>query len=511
MKVQGITVQQNKYRLDNKALRGLFIASKTKIACYNVGMSKVYICTAIPYVNGDPHIGHAMDYLLADTFARFCRLNGDDVKFQVGTDEHGNKVFSTALKKGVSVAEYAKQNSQKFLDFIQKLNISYTDFIRTTDEGHVARCQKIWQKLSPHIYAGNYDGWYCDGCEGFITQKEYDENHGICPDHQKPYQRLTEKNYYLRIADFRADIAKAIESDNFRILPEFRKQEVLKLLEDTPDISISRPRGKLSWGVSVPGDDDQVMYVWLDALSNYITVLGYPDRDISDFWPATAQFVGKDILRFHTITWPAILLGLGLPLPENIVSHGHVLLNSKKMSKSLGNVVDPLEVIEHHGIEAFRYYFLRHIDTFTDSDFTWEKFDEAYNNELANDLGNLIQRLATMCHKNDIHGQELNIELDEQYLSLMGSYEFSKAFDQIWLKIQQINKNIDVSKPWELAKSGDSEKLNTVLQEMVHNLLSVGKYLEPFLPDTAAKIEDIFGTQETITAPSEPLFPKNRQ
>lgn len=471
-------------------------------------MSKVYICTAIPYVNGDPHIGHAMDYLLADTFARFCRLNGDEVKFQAGTDEHGNKVFSTAKKNGLPVTEYAATNSQKFLDFITKLNISYTDFIRTTDEGHVARCQKIWLKLRPHIYAADYDGWYCEGCESFVTQKEYDENHGVCPDHQKPYQRLTEKNYYLRIADFKDEIRQAIEADNLTILPEFRKQEMLRLLEDAPDISISRPRGQLSWGVPVPDDDDQVMYVWLDALSNYITILGYPDYDISDFWPATAQFVGKDILRFHAITWPAILLGLGLPLPRTIVSHGHVLSNGQKMSKSLGNVVNPTEVLDRHGVEAFRYYFLRHIDTFADSDFTWEKFDEAYNNELANDLGNLIQRLSTMCHKNKIVGQEVKAELDEQYLSLMGNYEFSKAFDYVWSKVQQINKDIDTKKPWELAKNGDLEQLQAVLGDMVHDLLTVGKYLTPFLPGTAAKIESIFGATDIISAPEAPLFPK---
>ena len=317
-------------------------------------MSKVYICTAIPYVNGNPHIGHAMDYLLADTYARYRRSQGDEVRFQVGTDEHGNKVYSTAQKNGLSVEAYAAQNSQKFQDFIKKLDITYTDVIRTTDADHVRRCQEIWKQLEPHIYAADYDGWYCEGCESFVTQKEYDENGGICPDHQKPYQKLTEKNYYLRMDDFRNQIRAKIESDEMLILPEFRKQEMLRLLEDTPDISISRPRKQLSWGVPVPGDDEQVMYVWVDALSNYITVLGYPDQNISEWWPASAQFVGKDILRFHTITWPAILLGLDLELPRKVISHGHVLAGGQKMSKSIGNVVDPMAVLERHGLEAFR-------------------------------------------------------------------------------------------------------------------------------------------------------------
>ncbi len=474
-------------------------------------MSKVYICTAIPYVNGNPHIGHAMDYLLSDAYARFRRKIGDEVRFQVGTDEHGNKVYSTAKKNNLPVEEYATQNSQKFQDFVQKLNISYTDVIRTTDPEHVRRCQEIWQKLTPHIYAANYDGWYCEGCERFIMQKEYEEDGGVCPDHQKPYERLTEKNYYLRISDFKDEIREQIESDKMLILPEFRKQEMLRLLEDTPDISISRPKKQLSWGVPVPGDESQVMYVWLDALSNYITILGYPDQDISKFWPATAQFVGKDILRFHAITWSAILLGLDLPLPQTLVSHGHVLSNGQKMSKSLGNVIDPIEVVERHGLEAFRYYFSRHIDTFVDSDFTWEKYDEAYNNELANDLGNLVQRLATLCSKNEVRGvnpDELQV-LEPEYITLMGNFEFSKAFDYTWSKIRSLNKDIDQSKPWELTKNGEVEKTQKILNELVVKLVHVAHLLEPFLPDTAANIYQIFGTENVIERPKTPLFPKN--
>ncbi len=474
-------------------------------------MSKVYICTAIPYVNGNPHIGHAMDYLLSDAYARFRRKIGDEVRFQVGTDEHGNKVYSTAKKNNLPVEEYAAQNSQKFQDFVQKLNISYTDVIRTTDPEHVRRCQEIWQKLTPHIYAADYDGWYCEGCERFIMQKEYEEDGGVCPDHQKPYERLTEKNYYLRISDFKDEIREQIESDKMLILPEFRKQEMLRLLEDTPDISISRPKKQLSWGVPVPGDESQVMYVWLDALSNYITILGYPDQDISEFWPATAQFVGKDILRFHAITWSAILLGLDLPLPQTLVSHGHVLSNGQKMSKSLGNVIDPIEVVERHGLEAFRYYFSRHIDTFVDSDFTWEKYDEAYNNELANDLGNLVQRLATLCSKNEVRGvnpDELQL-LEPEYITLMGNFEFSKAFDYTWSKIRSLNKDIDQSKPWELTKNGEVEKTQKILNELVVKLVHVAHLLEPFLPDTAADIYQIFGTENVIERPKTPLFPKN--
>lgn len=473
-------------------------------------MSKVYLTTAIPYVNGAPHIGHAMDYCLADTYARYHKIIGDEVRFQAGTDEHGNKIFQKATSLNIPVQEYVNENAKKFQDFIHKLGVSYTDFVRTTDPDHERRCKEIWLKLAPHIYSAKYEGWYCTGCEGFVTKKEYDENHGICPDHQKPYDKLEEENYYLRISDFKEQIKSAIESDKMQILPEFRKKEVLSLLDDTPDVSISRPKSQLTWGVQVPNDENQVMYVWIDALANYITVLGYPDNDISDWWPASAQFVGKDILRFHAIIWPAMLLGLGLPLPKVLCSHGMVLSNGQKMSKSIGNVIDPVEVLEKHGIDAFRYFFLRHIDTFADSDFTWEKFEDAYNNELANDLGNLVQRLASLANKNNLPGfAALDTELDSEYRKHMESFEFSKAFDFTWTKIQTLNKRIDEEKPWSLAKLGRAEEIPIVLNSLIGDLLKVATMLMPFLPETSEKIVKIFVNVEQILPPASPLFPKD--
>ncbi|MBR3230482.1 methionine--tRNA ligase [Candidatus Saccharibacteria bacterium] len=470
-------------------------------------MTKKYITTAIPYVNGHPHIGHAMDYCLADVAARYYRLLGDEVKFQAGTDEHGNKIWQKARELNVPIQEYVDQNAQKFKDFIAKLGVSYTDFIRTTDEDHERRCQEIWQKLEPHIYTAKYKGWYCTGCERFITAKENLENQGICPDHQKPYEELEEENYYFKIADFKDQIKEAIEKDEMRILPEFRKKEVLALLEESPDVSISRPKSQLTWGVQVPDDDSQIMYVWIDALSNYITILGYPDKDILEWWPAAAQFVGKDILRFHAIIWPAMLLGLGLPLPRAIVSHGFILVDGQKMAKSVGNVVDPVEVIEKHGKDAFRYYFLRHIDTFADSSFNWENFENAYNNELADDLGNLVQRLATLVAKNEIILEtDAELALDDKYQKLMDDFEFAKAFDLVWEKVQNLNKRIDLEKPWSLAKLGETKKLEECLRGLVHDLLSINLMLSPFLPETTEKIAEIF-THE-IKLPLSPLFPK---
>ena len=452
-------------------------------------MEKVYITTAIPYVNGAPHVGHAVDYLLADVCARYQKMLGNEVRFQAGTDEHGGKIWLKAKEQNIPVEDYVTKNSEKFQDFIYKLGVEYTDFIRTTDSEHEKRVQEIWNKIKDHIYLAKYEGWYCSGCERFITDKEYQENNGICPDHQKPYEKLEEENYYLRISDFKAQIKDAIESKRMLILPEFREKEILKLLEDSPDVSISRPRSQLNWGVPVPGDDNQVMYVWIDALSNYITILGYPDNDISDFWPAYAQFVGKDILRFHAVIWPAILLALGLELPKTLVSHGMVLCDGQKMSKSIGNVVDPLEVLDKHGIDAFRYFFLRH------------------NNELANDLGNLAQRLSTMCKKNNFRLDDIpEIKLSEKYQTLMNEFRFKESFDLVWDKVQAINKKIDDEKPWVLAKEGNTSKLNQVLSDLVLDQLEVAKLLEPFLPETAAKIQSIFTGE--IVPPEAPLFPK---
>ncbi|MBR3180628.1 methionine--tRNA ligase [Candidatus Saccharibacteria bacterium] len=478
-------------------------------------MSKsLYLTTAIPYVNGTPHVGHALDYCIADVYYRYQTSLGNQVRFQAGTDEHGNKIAEKAKSAGIPVEEYVTQNSNVFRDFIKKLDVEPTDFIRTTDPDHIRRCQEIWEKISPYIYSSTYEGWYCTGCESFITDKEYEENHGICPDHKTPYENLSEKNYYLKISAFRDKIKSKIESDELKILPEFRKKEILNLIDDAPDVSISRPKKSLTWGIPVPNNEDQVMYVWLDALSNYITVLGFPENDISDFWPADLQVIGKDVLRFHAIIWPTMLLALNLPLPKVILCHGHVLSNGQKMSKSVGNVVNPLDILEKYGSEPFRYFFLRHIDTFADSDFTWEKFDAAYSGELANDLGNLISRLSTLCAKNSVSLIDSKTSLenlkqsalsDQNYKDLMNSFEFSKALDYIWSKIQNLNKKIDEEKPWALAKT-NPKKAQESLKNLAHNLVETSFLLAPFLPETAQKIQEIF-SQETITPPA-PLFPK---
>lgn len=491
------------------------------VNCYNFSMTKkhAYITTAIPYVNGLPHIGHALDYMLADVWARYMRQQGNEVRFQAGVDEHGNKIAAKAAENNLSPQDYVDQMHVNFKQLIADLNISATDFVRTTDLHHKATVQYIWQKLAEagFIYKSSYEGWYCQGCEAFVTDKEAAENNGVCQDHQAPYQRLSEENYYFKASAFSDKIRQAIESNKLRITPEFRKKEFLELTKDgLQDVSISRPRKNLSWGVPVPGDDSQVMYVWLDALSNYISVIGYPDRleEWQSYWPADVQVIGKDILRFHAGIWPAMLLALDLPLPKTLLVHGFVNVGGMKMSKSLGNGVGPADIVPDYGADAFRYYFLRHVPTQDDGDFTWEKFEAAYNGELGNDLGNLVQRVAKMIqsYQAGVIGDAPQTEHDtKKYHDAMRALEFNKAIDEVWVSVHSLNKYIESVKPWEIAKSRaanpDAEShLAEVLSHCVGVLLQIGDLLVPFLPETAAKIHATFETG--VVQPGDVLFPK---
>jgi methionyl-tRNA synthetase len=477
----------------------------------------LYVTTAIPYVNGAPHIGHALDYLLADIWTRYQMQNGRAVRFQIGTDEHGNKNAMKAGELGLTPQAYVDQAHLPFRQMAEKVGAQYTDFIRTTDEHHKKAVQHIWQQLKPHIYKDKYEGWYCTGCEQFYTDKEVADTKGICPNHQQEYEHLSEENYYLRASDFSEQIREAIEKGKLDIVPAFRKKEILELIKDgVKDVSISRPRKSLSWGVAVPDDPDQVMYVWVDALSNYITVLGYPEQENwKEFWPADLQVVGKDILRFHAIIWPAILLGAGLPLPKKILAHGFVNIGGSKISKSIGNVIDPNEIIDQYGVDAFRYYFSRHIPTQDDGDFTWERFETAYNTELANDLGNLVARVANMItrYQAGVIGESHLSEHDMRlYHEAMMRLEFNKALDEVWLSVRSLNKYIDDVKPWEVAKNRQTDTeaeahLAEILAHCVGSLLQIADLLVPFMPDVAKAIHAMFETG--VIAPADGvLFPK---
>ncbi|MDB5183496.1 MAG: metG, partial [Candidatus Saccharibacteria bacterium] len=477
----------------------------------------LYITTAIPYVNAKPHIGNALDYLIADIWSRYQKQNGKAVRFQVGTDEHGNKIAVKAAETGLDPKAYTDQMAVNFTDLMKKVGAEYTDFIRTTDPHHIAAVQWIWGKLAPYIYKGTYEGWYCTGHEAFFTDKEVQANNGICPDHKTPYEHVSEENYYLKTSAFTDKVREAIETDRIKIIPEFRKKEFLELIKDgLKDVSISRPKKSLSWGVPVPGDPEQVMYVWFDALANYITVLGYPDHpEWAEYWPAEIQVVGKDILRFHAGIWPPMLLGLGVPLPKTLLVHGFVNVGGAKMSKTVGNVVDPIEIIDNYGADAFRYFFARHIPTQDDGDFTWEKFENAYNNELGNDLGNLVQRVSAMItrYQAGVIGDAPQTEHDmKPYRDAMESLHFNEAVDAVWANVRSLNQYLESVKPWEVAKEREKNKdaeehLSEILATAVGTLIQIADMLVPFMPGTASYIHKLLETGVVVDQGGV-LFPK---
>lgn len=449
---------------------------------------------------------------MADVLARAARGRGDTVLFSTGTDEHGGKIAEKAAELKITPQELADKKSDLFRRLVRELDVKPDRFIRTTDKGHEQRSQLIWKALEKDIFKHKYVGWYCTGDEEFFTETVVKANNGVCPDHNRPYEKVEEENYFFKLSKYNEEILKAVESDQFRIVPETRKNEVVSLLrEGLEDISISRPKDKIDWGIPVPGDKSQVMYVWFEALLNYITVLGYPEHeDFKTFWPADVQVVGKGIIRFHAAIWPGILLGLGLPIEKTLYVHGYVTVDNQKMSKSLGNSVSPTEILKKYGADAFRYYFLRHVPSYGDGDFSWESFEAAYNNELANELGNAVQRTAAMLQKyqGGIIGDTPAAEHDTApYLEALEQCRFDRALDHVWDQVRGLNQFIDQEKPWEIAKTGDEDHLREVLAQQVGDLLEIADLLEPFLPETSKKIASVFSTG--IVKPLKTtLFPK---
>ena len=476
---------------------------------------KYYVTTSIPYVNGDPHIGFGMELVMGDVLARYARQKGDTVIYCTGTDEHGGKIEEKAKEEGVTPQVWADQKSAKFRELQEALNISADRFIRTTDTGHIQRSQLIWQALANDIYKNSYTGWYCTGDEAFFTEAVVKENKGVCPNHNRPYEKIQEENYFFRLSKYGEEIKKLIDTENFTIVPETKRNEITSLIKGgLEDISISRPKDKISWGIPVPGDDTQVMYVWFEALMNYITVLGYPEyQDFKDFWPANVQVIGKDILRFHAAIWPAMLLGLGIQPPRLLYAHGFITVDDKKISKSLGNVISPLEVVNAYSADVFRYFFLRHIPSYADGDFSWQRLETAYNNELANELGNAVQRTAAMIikYQKGAIGEIPPAEHDlAQYAAALELCRFDRALDEVWEQVRGLNQYIDEAKPWMVAKTGDDEHLRDILAYQASCLLEISDLLVPFMPETADKIRKVF--ESGIVRPiAGTLFPKKEE
>lgn len=467
-------------------------------------MGKFYITTAIDYVNGAPHIGHAYEKIMTDTIARHFRSRGDDVYFLTGTDEHGTKIQKTALKNNKTPQQLTDENSQKFKDAWKDLNISYDGFIRTTEPRHYAVAQHIFKTLleKGDIYKASYTGLYCNGCEKFITTRELEN--GKCPNHDEPPTEIREENYFFQITKYKDRLINHIENNPEFILPEFRKNEILNQLENMEDISVSRAKSSVAWGVPVPDDEDQTIYVWIDALSNYITGIGYLHDDIlfNRYWPADTHVIGKDIIKFHSIFWPCMLMAMGLPLPKSLVVHGFITVDESKMSKSIGNIINPLEVTTQYNLpdhDALRYYLLANAFLGKDINFTTDDFVNKVDADLANNLGNLLNRTLSMLVKYNngvipeiTGGNELSLLCEETKKGVIeefNTYQIGNACNMIIKLVDTANKYINDNQPWTKAKNPD--QMNDCL-EILYNVLEtlrwVSVLIEPYIPNIAGKM-----------------------
>ena len=470
-------------------------------------MNKFYITNAIPYVNAKPHIGHAMEFVQSDTIVRFHTQMGEDVLLLCGSDENALKNVQAAEEEKIPVQKLVDRNSKLFKDLAKKLNVKFDVFQRGSDPNHHKSSQKLWELCSKNgdIYKKQYAGLYCVGCELFYEKSELNENEECFEHPGRKLEKISEENYFFKLSKYQKEIEEILKSDKIRIVPENRKNEALSFIkEGLKDISISRSNKRArNWGVNVPGDNEQKMYVWFDALNIYQSGIGFgsalqkDDKKYKKWWPADLHVIGKGILRFHAVYWPAFLLSAGLSLPKSIFVHEYITVNGKKMSKTLGNVIDPIELIDKYGSDPLRYYFLRYISPFADGDFSYKKFKELYNADLANGLGNLIARVAKLC-ENSNYVQMGSMDRDsghiipiEEYSDAISQFRFNDALSFVWKKIASLDKFIDDERPWDLLKSVDP-RLKSVLAHSVDQIQEIAALLEPFLPKTAEKIEDQF-------------------
>lgn len=472
---------------------------------------KFYVTTAIPYVNDRPHIGHAVDFIEGDVLARYHRSVGDETFYLSGVDKNGQKNYQSAQKEGIDTRTFVDRNSKLFEELHKKLNTSIDLFIETTDDKvHYPGVEKFWKKLveSGDIYKGSYEGLYCVGCEAFKAEAEIVE--GKCIYHPtRTLEKLQEENYLFRYSKYVPEVIKKIESNDLIVIPEFRKAEILNLLKNSnEDVSFSRPSARLPWGIRVPGDDSQVIYVWADALVNYITGVGYgrDEEEFNKLWPADVHVIGKDILRFHAGLWPAMLLSANLQLPKVVFAHGFVNSGGAKLSKSSGNIIDPLETIEKYGADTLRYFLLNEGPPTHDIDYTSEKFEARYNADLANGLGNLVSRVANLARKLDLElPEESKPILDTPYRVAVEEFRFNDALQYVWNKIAATDKLITENKPWEKIESDPDEAKETIRNAALQ-IREIGELLLPFLPATAEKVLQIFAGPKVGEV--QPLFPR---
>jgi methionyl-tRNA synthetase len=458
-------------------------------------MGKIFISTAIDYVNSFPHAGHALEKVQADVIARYHRFLGEEVFFLTGTDENSLKNVQAAEKERISTKELVDRNAEKFYDLKEVLNLSFDDFIRTTESRHIKGAQKLWKACQKDIYKKTYQGLYCVGCEEFYKESEL--ANGLCPEHKTKPELIKEENYFFKHSKYQNQLREIIEKNELKIIPQTRKNEVLSFINSgLQDFCISRlaERGR-GWGIPVPGDSTQIQWTWFDALSNYINALGYAEnsKQFQEWWQKNENklhVIGKGILRFHAIYWIAMLLSAKISLPKTIFVHGYLTSDGQKMSKSLGNVVDPFELVKKYGGDPVRYYLLREIPPAEDGDFTYEKFEGRYNADLASGIGNLLSRVRVLA---DSQGWEkkpsekilLAINKSKKDCdNFINEFKFSEALKSIWDLVAFCDKYINQEEPW---KKKDNSK--QVILDLIFALNNIADFLKPFLPETAEKIQ----------------------
>jgi len=494
---------------------------------------KFYLSTALPYVNEFPHAGWALEIIQADVIARYHRLLAEDVFFLTGTDENSLKNVRAAEEEGMSVKKLVDRNAKKFHELKDILNLSFNDFIRTTEERHIKGAQKLWKACQKDIYKKSYRGLYCVGCEEFYKENELEN--GLCPEHKTRPDLVEEENYFFRLSKYQDKLKTIIESDEAKIIPQVRKNEIISFINSgLEDICISRlsERGR-GWGIPVPGDPSQILWTWFDALSNYVNALGYGEnsKKFQEWWQKNENklhIVGKGILRFHGIYWIAFLLSAKLALPKIIFVHGYLTSAGQKMSKSLGNVIDPFELVKKYGCDPVRYFLLREIPPTEDGDFTYQKFEERYNADLASGLGNLVARVVTLAaelktqksnlknraskgsegeDENEVfiapetHNLKLKEEIkktQQKYKKALAEFKFNEALISTWDLISFCDKYIERERPWE-----KSEKQLSIINNLLFALDNIAQLLQPFLPETSEKIK-----KQLKTKKSQPLFPR---
>ncbi|MDR2268517.1 MAG: methionine--tRNA ligase [Holosporaceae bacterium] len=493
-------------------------------------MEKLFVSTPIYYINGDPHLGHAYASIAADIIARFARLDGHEVHFSTGTDEHGIKVARSAEAAHMKVQAFSDMMSMKFRNMSSKINLSYDDFIRTTEKRHLVSCQAFWKLIQKDIYVDAYAGWYSARDEEYVQKSDVVD--GKAPS-GAPVEWMEEESYFFRLSDYQDKLLDWYENNPDFILPISRRNEVISFVNGgLKDLSISR--SKFSWGIPIPDSHGHVMYVWIDALTNYITSLGFPDNmeRVSQMMQNAIHVVGKEILRFHAVYWPAFLMSAGIPLPKRIYAHGWWTCEGQKMSKSLGNVVDPMEIVDRYGLDQMRYFLFRKVKFGEDGDFSEASLQKRISFDLANDLGNLVQRILVFIQKIggsvtvDYNFSDYESGLFERARSLIDrirplidKQDLYGALNTVWELVAESNKFINDARPWELVKR-DTDMLNRVLTVLCESIRSIGFGLAPFLPETSRKIFDFINVsgksfkemeinfKNQTFGESFPLFPK---